>query len=539
MVLAGRRSTVEAQGLGGVRRITADGAPLTRAIHVGGPTAANVASTPRSLSRERIGATGALRETVLVPERLPGAVVQWTGDVSPNPLTVEVQLPAGSTTGADRYRAEGGTLRWTTSPDGTGGVLQLCGDPDGEWVLVEREGGWWAHISFAVGPDTPATLLASAIGDPERLPSLAALAAVRAHRRRDELEPDDAAGLRLETGVPDLDDGVGWARAILRGTLADHRGDPRLRWADEPSMVAAALAAGEWAVARAVLAHSMPSLADAEARARWMAWTGKPRPLLDARSGLETVLAEAPQPIRGRVADAAEAAGDEDWAASLRMIVARDGGRRLPTLRAAAPSAPRQAASPAAGDALAESPRSGEGAPEGDGPRTARELRAAIRSLRSSDPDPATALLRRALSWAHREASVVEADAAGATLQLLVEGLLGIDPDAAYGRILLSPCLPESWEAFHVRGIQLGDAVVAMEMTREGHSYRFALRQSAGGAPVTWIFAPRLPGVRVARVRIDGEEALVDSRSVGRRIEPRIQIPAERERLVEIELTPP
>jgi hypothetical protein len=40
-------------------------------------------------------------------------------------------------------------------------------------------------------------------------------------------------------------------------------------------------------------------------------------------------------------------------------------------------------------------------------------------------------------------------------------------------------------------------------------------------------------------VSVDGEDALVDSRLVGRRIEPRIQIPADRERLVEIELTPP
>ena len=544
IVLAGRRSTVDAQGLGGVRRITADGAPLTGVIDVDGPTTANVASTPRSLIRERIGASGGLRETVLVPERLPGAVIQWIGDVSPKERTVKVRLPEPMT-GAGRYRAEGGTLRWTTAPNGTGGVLQLSGDQDGEWSLVEREGGWWANASFSVGPDTPATLLVSAVRDPDRLPSLPALAALRAHRRRDELEPEDTAGLRLETGMPDLDEGVGWARATLRATLADRRGDQRLRWADEASTVAAALAAGEWEVARAVLAHSMPSEADADARARWMAWTGKPRPLLDARPGLDPVLAEAPQPLRGRVADAAEAAGDEDWAAALRMVVTRDGGRRLPTLRAASPAAALPAASLPTGNALAGRPRperdaqAGEGPAEADGPPTARALRAAIPSLRSSDPDPGTARLMNALSWAHREASVVEADAAGATLQLLVEGLLGIKPDAAYGRIGLSPCLPESWEAFHVRGIQLGDAIVGMEMTREGHTYRFALRQLAGGAPVTWIFAPRLPGVRIARVRVDGEEALVDSRPVGRRIEPRIQIPAERERLVEIELTPP
>jgi hypothetical protein len=534
IVLAGRRATVEAQALRGVGRITADGTPLTGPVHCTGPAAANVVSTPRSLIRECIGAGGGLRETVLVPERLPGAVIQWTASALMGRLTLDVQLPAVSMAGGGRYRAEGGMLRWSASPGPRGGVFQLCGVGDEAWVVVERDDGWWAQISFGLDPDSPATLLAAAVGDPDRLPSLPALAAVRAHRRRDELEPDDAAGLRLETGVPDLDEGVGWARAALRAGLEERGGASRLRWGSGPELASAALTAGEWEVARVALTHSGPSVSDAEARARWMAWTGKPRPLLEARSALEAVLAEASQPVRARVADAAEAAGDEEWAAALRTVVARAVGRRLPTVGAAS-RAPSTNDDVSAGD-----DRRWDGVAFDDRmPASPQTARAVIAALRSSDPEPAIAWLRSALSWMRRESSPADGAAAAATLQLLAEGLLGVDPDAAYGRLRLSPCLPESWNAFHVRGIRLGDAVVDMEMTREGETYRFALRQKAGGAPVTWIFAPRLPGVGVARVRVDGEEALVDSRPVGRRIEPRIQIPAERERIVEIELTPP
>ena len=532
IVLAGRRAMVEAEGLGGVASISADGIPLLGAVVVAGPVAANVVSTPRSLTRERIGAGVAFHETVLVPERLPGAVIQWVADSAIDRLTLEVRLPATSSAGAGRYRAEGGMLRWTTSPDQSGGVVQLCGGSDGGWAVVEHSGAWWGHISFDLEADAPITLLAVAISDPDRLPSLPALAAVGAHRRRDDLEPADAPGLRLETGVPDLDDGVGWARAALRAGLTEVGGTVGLRGSAAPWLAAAALTGGERDLARALLVHSPPSVADAEARARWMAWTGEPRPLLDARPDLDAILGEAPQAVRARVADAAEAAGDEEWAAALRTAVARDGGRRLPTLA-------RPATGAAQGDDRQGSAQEAVAAFDGGAPESVEQLRSAVAALRSPEPEAALALLRSALTWMRRGASGADGEIAGATLQLLVEGLLGIDPDAAYGRIKVSPCLPESWDSFHVRGLSVGDAVVDMEMTREDRAYRFALRQRAGGAPVTWIFAPRLPGTGIARIRVDGEDAMVDSRPVGRRIEPRIQIPAERERLVEIELTSP
>ena len=521
IVLAGRRCVVDATGLAGIQGILADGKALVGQVRLSGPAAANVVSTPRSLTRERVGAGGRMSETVLLPERLPGAVVQWYGEVADG-LTLEVRLPEVTPGDEGRYRVDGPLVRWATSGTGTGAVLQFCGESDEGWRIEERDGESWATLSFRLHAERHATLLANAIGDPLRLPSLPALAAVRAHRRRDELEPDDAAGLRLTTGVVDLDEGVAWARAALRASLAGAR-DPELRWSADSSLVPAALAAGEWEVARTALARPLPELADAEARARWMAWTGVPGPLTDARPTLDPVLADAPQSVRSRVADAAEAAGETEWATELRTPVARGGARRLPTLGGSVGTPPASAPPPR--------PTAAQG--------SAEELSAAIRDLRSSEPDAGLVLLRSALSWARRAASPRDAARAGAILRLVVEGLLGVEPDAAFGRVHLSPSLPASWDAFHARGILVGDAVVDMQMTRKGLTYQFALRQRAGGAPVTWIFAPRLPGQGIARVSVDGEDALVDSRLVGRRIEPRVQIPAERERLVEIELTPP
>jgi hypothetical protein len=124
-------------------------------------------------------------------------------------------------------------------------------------------------------------------------------------------------------------------------------------------------------------------------------------------------------------------------------------------------------------------------------------------------------------------------------LDLLVRGMLGIEPDAAYGRVRVAPVVPSSWTRFRVDGLRVGDAILGIEMEREGGRHRFALRQTAGGAPVTWIFEPRLPGWRIDSVRIDGTPAAVDDDRVGERVQPRVQLPAERERVVEVEVSPP
>lgn len=529
-VFAGRRVVVRATGLGGVERIDADGCELTGRVRLSAPTAApaptaaHATVTPRTMTREQPGAGGVLHETVAVPERLPGCTWQWM-TATPLDGLIEVDIAPGEV--PPDVVSDEGVARWRTSADGTGGVVQISGVREPAWEHRIVEGRHRLCAEVRLDPGTPATLLVSGVAPDARLPSLQALAALRAHRRRDELEPSDAPGLTLATGVADLDEGTAWARALLRAAVEEVGGASRIRWGEAPEMARSALAAGELEVARVALAHSPPSLDDADARARWVAWTGKPHPLLDARDRLDPLLAEAPQPVRTRMADAAEAAGDEEWAARLRMVVARDGGRRLPTVGG-------RPTTTAASSTLPRTPS----APAGDEPVNPEALVAAIATVRSDAPTPGLALLREALAKLREESTGASPEAAAA-LRLLVEGMLGVEPDAAFGRIRLAPCLPESWDALHVQGIQIGDALVDMQMSRTDHRYRFCLRQRAGGAPVTWIFAPRLPGASIDGVRVDGQEALVDSQTVGDRIEPRIQIPAERERIVEIDVTPP
>lgn len=524
LALAGVRAVVRASGLGGVFEVTAGETRVTGPIHLAAAPAANALVTPRTLVRERVGAGGGLRETVVVPERLPGAVLQWIGDAPRDGYVLDVDLPL-SEVAQPRVRVEGALLRWVTDPSGRGGVLQIIGpvDPDG-WTLAVEQGSPRARITIHPRPDRPVTLLASAVVDGDRLPSLPALGALAAHHRRDALEPDEAPGLVVSTGVAEIDDGVAWARAALRARLSHEGERPRTRGGHAADLARGALAAGEIEVARAALATSAPDPADAEARALWVAWTGLPEPLLEARARLEPVLADASDALRRQVAEAAEAAGADDWAADLRGPVARDGGRRLPTV--------------GGGDGAHDAPPApllefGEGVPDAD------TLRRAVERFVSGGSDWGVAALRRALADLARHGPDVMGPSSALTLDLLVRGLLGVVPDATYGRLRFGPSFPDAWTRFRADGLPLGDARLGVEMERDGATTRLVLRQTAGGAPVTWIVEPRLVGSGLAAARVDGEPAEIDAEVGGGQVRPRLQIPGARERVVELEVSPP
>ncbi len=498
VTLAGTRSLIRADPLRGVVALKADGVDLTGRICCAGPPAANALITPRSMVRERIGSGGGSHETVLVPERLPGGVIQWSGAAGAEGWLVEVELPllGDDLQSPFRIRIDGAFARWA-DVGGRGGVVQLIGGTSApEWRLVDddRQGSLQAMIR----PDGehPVSLLVAGVGDPERLPSLTALAAVAAHRLRDEMEPHDAEGLVLTTGIPGLDDGLAWARATLRALKVEHDGRVGIRAdpIDAAALVFGALAAGELAVARAALAVSLPSLADAAARAAWVSWVGDAGPLLDARDRLTPLLEEAPHSLRRTVAAAAEAIGETDWAAALRRPPPLRGARALPTV-------PSQTVLPT--------------------------------------PAPSPAAVRSTLERFFFEGAPADGLEAASTLDLVVSGWLGAEPDAAFGRLTLAPCLPASWTAFGFEGLRLGDASLSMDMRREDGHTRFILRQDAGSTPITWIFAPRLPGTGLATAQVDGVDAAIDADLAGDRIQPRIQLPAERERVIDFVVTAP
>jgi hypothetical protein len=459
-----------------------------------------------------------VQELLLVPERLPGFVLQWEGwsPAAGWPLTVEL-LPGHG----DRYRVEGSTLR-VAADDGGGLVLHLAGAGEATWQLVEGAGHRVARIALHLPPDAPATLLVDRVAAEERLPSLPALAAVAAHRRRDDLEPDEAPGVRFRTGVTEVDRGVAWGRAALRALFEEGPGGSGLRILDalperggaappgsEAALLATgALAAGEWEVARAALEREPANGTDAEALALWVAWTSRPEPFVAHMEALERLAPTFPQTLRATLADAAEAAGEEDFAARLRTPAARPAGtgRRLPTVGGAS-----SAAQPAA-------------LPAGD-PRA---------RYRGGEDEEGFLRLRALLGRLHRDGPDPGALDAAVALDALVRGLLGVAPDAGYGRVTVAPRLPRHWSRLAVEGIRVGDATLGVAMERSDEGVTWRLRQTSGGAPVTWIFEPRVSLETVLGVEVDGESAEVDVVPAGGGHVVKVQLPAERERTVTV-----
>lgn len=518
--LSGARATVALSGTGGLLS-TNGGHRLTGPIRIVAHPAATLEVTPRTATRHR--RSPALDERIVVPERLPGAAVQWVGAPARADVTLEVDLPL-SPTAPYRIQVDGPLLRWAAADSDRGAVLQLVG-PGAEkgWRLVQAPTRFVARAVIQPADDAAVTLLVAEVGDDGRLPSLAALAVLHAHLRRDALEPDEAPGIVVSAGHPALGEGVGWARAALRSRVDE--GSAEIRGGARAALMRGALAAGERSVARAALPGPATTLDDAEALALWVAWTGRGQEFIAARNELDRLAADAPAPLRRQLADAAEAAGEEEWARQLRLPHTAPGSRTLPTL------GPTPAVKPVADPPSAL--ESGQDAPTPD------ELVGALRRVAGEAAGWSAAVVERAVTaQAEGRASAAGLEAPLA-LDLLVRGLLGVRPDATYGRIEVAPVLPSSWMPFRIDGLAVGDAQVGFEMRREGDRARFILRQTAGGAPVTWVFAPRLEGTAVTGAWVDGTLAQIDATRAGDRIQPRVQLPGERERVVELEITPP
>ncbi|MEK9507311.1 hypothetical protein WI460_03815 [Gemmatimonadota bacterium Y43] len=520
----GARASVRLSGVDGIEQVRG-GHALTGAIRVVAGPAARTTDTPRTVTRHR--PDDGLDEVLVVPERLPGAAVQWVASRAGGPRVLEVELPVRVGT-RPRIAHEGALLRWAEESDDRGAVLQLAGPVTEEWALVQSGDRTLARAAVDPAPGRPVTLLVSEVGDDGRLPSLPALAALKAHRRRDHLEPTQTEGLVLHTDRPVLDEGVAWARAAIRARVDETPGSTGVRGSEWADLARGALAAGETEVAKRALGAAAPtSLAEVEALALGVAWTSTGAELLARRDAVDRLASDAPEAVRRRLADAAEAAGAEEWAAELRRPVAAPGSRALPTVgRSESGAAKTEPSEPV-------EPEPGTGAPRRD------ELRRALERAAGAEGEWSAAVLERALAALAAGETDGESPDPELALDLLVRGVLGITPDAAYGRIEVAPALPAGWGTVRVEGIALGDARVGFEIRRESHTVRIALHQTAGGAPVTWILAPRLEGSTIEAVRVDGAPAEVDAHRSGTRIQPRLQLPAERERVVEVEVSPP
>jgi hypothetical protein len=263
-----------------------------------------------------------------------------------------------------------------------------------------------------------------------------------------------------------------------------------------------ALCAGRSALGRAILealaAESSPPLAPLVLlTAEWAQRGGEPALLARLRPRIDDLLTRCtPGEVTGnpvaslpslpealeRLAEGVERLGDRGWmtalresASSLRMPPPLRSGRALPVL-GAPPPAELQRPSP------------------GDDP--VRPLRLPpVEAYRH--PDDPGGLPRRTLHAAR-------------LLRSISEELLGVRPDAGWGRIRLAPHLPTQWTAFEVAGIRCGDASITLGYRRAPGAHTFFLRPDRGGVPVNIIFEPSLPCGRIGAVLLEGEMVEVD-----------------------------
>ncbi len=191
--------------------------------------------------------------------------------------------------------------------------------------------------------------------------------------------------------------------------------------------------------------------------ARWLAWTGD--------------LAAAGQrwPAALRLVEAGAARGTA--ARELAVVAEELGDRRTAeALKAAGESEGQPAGEgrPGAGSRGSDGPGRGPGTRSGPGP----------------GPGP------------------------GDVVRRVVHGVLGAEPDAPRGRLVLRPRL--AGDRLEVRGLAVGPAAVGVVYRRERNRHRLEVRQEQGGPPLQLVLEPELIGGRVTAVRVDGEPAELD-----------------------------
>jgi hypothetical protein len=332
--------------------------------------------------------------------------------------------------------------------------------------------------------------------------------------------PFRRARLVVRTPDPELDEQIARAAEAL-GAVAESRA-----W-----MALSALAVGEFEApgrllralgdrqdgAGRIVAENEPGLGDGMdptalyllLSARHLLWTGDlafacahwERVRRACHAALESGMA-VPQTSLGELSAAAESVGDSALAGELRR---RASAVRLARLRAAA---------------------------QADAEESARQA-----LLSSGDRDPAT-LWGSVVEDLGRKQADPSADPASSGALLVasfVHGLLGVEPDAPRGRLVLRPAIPPSWSHLEVLRLQLGDAAVSLRYHREDALHRFHIEQESGAVPLRLIFEPALPAPALASARVDGQEAALDPRSVGKIVLVPVQIVLDHERIVELQ----
>lgn len=513
-----------------------------RAFWVGGRLAAadlatdagvgvNVVLAPASLRREVLGRGASLVEITLAAPTLPLAAVQWQ---APPPVRRGGSLGLGLTLlpgcREARYHVRGEGLRAVgTHADGAELCVELRLHPvPTEW-RVREEGAGGIRVSASVSAPGLVTLLLAAGTSEAAARAMAGAPHLSAHEARAASDADAAAieTLTTSTGIPDLDDGVVWATARVRGSLLRGPAGPAdaVLWSG-----LGALAVGDATAAARALDGLPHGALSAFLAARLTLLSGDPAPALEAYRRLDAFDAGSGAALDPE-ARALRGLALETLADALRYAA---GDREILALRRAAALPNRIARGvrlPMAGFA----PR----------PTSADTLRSALAS--ASDPDEAWVAWRGSLSqgmaggptcrgaWDPPSRPPGPAPGAGRLLCRLAHGLLGLSPDAPSGRIRIAPALPAHVAGFTAKGIRVGDAALSLRYERDGPRHRLTLEPTRGRTPATVALEPSLPLASIGSARVDGAPAELDRATAGGRTRVRVQVVLDAPRTLEID----
>lgn len=521
--VAGRRAWVTGGAGRGIDHVVATPVVLSLGPDVAGASAQRAVVTPLGIERYLMVDGVAVIERIAVPRDGRFAVLEW--EATGRAVTLEarwlVPMAAEATGGA-----AGAARAWQRSERGV--VVAMDGEsraafvfsavPSAFTVAADAAGGGVAVRASVRVPAGGSVRLALVRGaDPAALErGLRAAGRSRAlvQGRRGAVEQLRAERLALTTPDPDLDRALDWVGIRLAASVADTPGVGRSviagrqlgpgSYPTAPAVRAAldGLDIGDFDTARDVLSFlhhhlhgsgHVPGTCDLAGRTT----EG------DAATTLLTLLLVA------RFLDATGDLGflQEKWPAIRRSwdAVRQSAASTDAALRAAAVDGLARAAEAVGDTATAADARVvfGRGArPDGSAGRAGWDGPA------SHDPTGAVARVRE---------------------------LLGVEPDASRGRLVLRPRPPLDWTRFEARSLAMGDARLTLAYRREGSLHRFTVRQDRGAAPLRLVLEPELRG-RLRAARVDGEPAELTPVAVGNRTRVPVQLALDHERTLELEM---
>lgn len=531
-------------------------------------SAANILVFPGMARRDFSSSGGTVVETVLATPTLPLAIVQWEGTRSALPGSILVRLheATASPTLTDDAAVVVEGRPGEGAREGTPS-LRIGLAPPASQARVEVVDGMATVVLEPTAADHLSLVVALEGADGRRTPMAEAKHA-RSHAVRAAAGPAD--GLSVLSGVPEIANAVAWLRVRLAGQARHFpvRQDPYTGL----FVGLAATAVGDRTSSRTVLSsmatdsteyallaarHAATFGETSPARQSASAWGGRPlQPsalvALTARELADALHHAADAATLSRLRAVAEAPADprdgspDDGTESGRYRAAE--GRSLPM--AGRPSSPGGGSSNLTGPSSASADR----------PVEAVDLRRLLAPRPGADdPDAAWAAWRNALvdgsgrvmtlwdGWQDTGVTVPRPDAvrpagrgrsrtAGLLLDLTA-GILGLRADAPAGRISIAPSLPSHIRRFEASGITLGTNTLGLRYAVTPEAVRYELVPEASSVPPLVIFEPSM-STRPEGVRIDGETAELDPRRSGSRTVVPVQLPLDKERVVELIRSP-